>query len=534
MARRALGSKRTKRNRTIQRKPPVFKFLPFSGVLFLILAAGLLFSCSRRTARQPEEKILAKIGDRTLSVNEFIRRAEYTIRPPYCRSDNYIHRKIVLNSLIAEKLLALEAGADNPLTQNEEFQDFLEGRKEQAMRQWLFAHDFYQKVKLDTHRVKQVYKLAGRTYRIAYFSVKTPIAANVVRDKLKTGEPFKQVFRDFGGLKKLPRRQVKWSDPENKAIEQALFSAPLKKNQIVGPLKVGDNFFTTIEVLGWTDEAAVSNSQIQQRWKDVTDRLREREALNSYRQFAARLMHGKRVVFNPKTFQALVKIYRPIYLKSNKEKKQTFNQLFWEKKSPEKVLRNRSGEQIARILNEPLLRLNNATWTVARFLKEARRHPPVFRKRHMSGREFPEQFKLAIVDLIQDKFVAQAAEKKGYDKVNLVKRNVAMWRDNLLALYGRNKFLDSIGKKDAFYKDQSKILQNDLNPYIRKLQRKYADQIEINTDAFEKIHLTRIDMMVLQKNVPFPVVVPGFPILTILNKLDYGRKMTSAAAGSGK
>ncbi|NOY77410.1 MAG: hypothetical protein GXO76_06020 [Calditrichaeota bacterium] len=469
---------------------------------------------------------MAKVGDRTLSVAEFIRRAEYTIRPAYCRKDNYIHRKIVLNSLIAEKLLALEAGKENPLVQNEEFQDFLEGRKEQAMRQWLFAHDFYRKVTLDTTRVKQVYRLAGRTYQIAYFSVKTPSAAKIVREKLNQGEPFEQVFRDFGGLRKLPRRQVAWAEPENEAIEQALFSAPVEKNAVIGPLQVGNNYYTTIKILGWTDEIALSTSQMQQRWKDVSDRLREQEAEKSYLNFVARLMHGKRVEFNPETFRALVKIYQPLYLKSDKEKKRAFNERFWQKKSPEKVQNDRAGREIAPLLNRPLLRLNHETWTVARFLKEERIHPLVFRKKKMTGKEFPEQFKLAIVDLIQDKFVAEAAQKKGYDTVDLVQRNVAMWRDNLLALYQRNRFLESIGKKDAFYKDQMKVLKEDLNPYIRKLQQKYANQIEIDTDAFEKIHLTRIDMMVLQKNVPFPIVVPSFPVVTTLNKLDYGRKMS--------
>ena len=393
------------------------------------------------------------------------------------------------------------------------------------MRQWLFAHDFYQKVKIDTNRIKQVYKLAGRTYQIAYFSVKSPSAAKIVQEKLNQGEPFEQIFRDFGGLQKLPRRQVAWADPENQVIEQALFSAPVKKNDVIGPLDVGDNFYTTIKVLGWTDKVALSPSQMEQRWTDVSDRLRKQEAEKSYLKFVARLMHGKRVEFDPETFRALAKIYQPIYLKSDKEKKQAFNEHFWQKKSPEKILSNRAGAEIAPLLNRPFLRLNGETWTVGRFLKEERRHPLVFRKKKMTGREFPEQLKLAIVDLIQDKFVAEAARKKGYNTVNLVQRNVAMWRDNLLALYQRNRFLESIGKKEAFYKTQMKILKEDLNPYIRELQRKYANQIEINTDEFEKIHLTRIDMMVLQKNVPFPIMVPSFPVVTTLNKLDYGRKM---------
>jgi hypothetical protein len=46
------------------------------------------------------------------------------------------------------------------------------------------------------------------------------------------------------------------------------------------------------------------------------------------------------------------------------------------------------------------------------------------------------------------------------------------------------------------------------------LQRKYSRQIEIDVDAFDAIELTGIDLIALQKNVPFAVVVPAFPQLT--------------------
>ena len=56
----------------------------------------------------PEEQILARIGSSIITTQDFIRRAEYTLRPAYCRQANYVHKKIVLNSLIAEKLTAME------------------------------------------------------------------------------------------------------------------------------------------------------------------------------------------------------------------------------------------------------------------------------------------------------------------------------------------------------------------------------------------------------------------------------------------
>jgi hypothetical protein len=57
------------------------------------------------------------------------------------------------------------------------------------------------------------------------------------------------------------------------------------------------------------------------------------------------------------------------------------------------------------------------------------------------------------------------------------------------------------------------------------LQSKYSKNIKINTGAFEKIELTSTDMVVNQRGLPYPIVVPMFPILTSDDRLDYGSKL---------
>ena len=64
-----------------------------------------------------------------------------------------------------------------------------------------------------------------------------------------------------------------------------------------------------------------------------------------------------------------------------------------------------------------------------------------------------------------------------------------------------------------------------MNPKIDSLQEAYSNDIEINMDAFEKIKLTSTDMMVIQRGVPYPILVPSFPIVTSDNRLDYGKSI---------
>ena len=104
-------------------------------------------------------------------------------------------------------------------------------------------------------------------------------------------------------------------------------------------------------------------------------------------------------------------------------------------------------------------------------------------------------------------------------------KKVALWKDYLLSSYKKNSYLQSINKFDDFSSDYFSVIKENLNPFVDDLQKKYTDLIEINTDLFETIELTRIDMFAVQKNMPFPELVPQFPLITSDNKLDYGKKM---------
>lgn len=491
----------------------------------IAVVIGLLIWHCSKSDEPISETLIARIGDKTISQNEFIRRAEYTIRPDYCRGDDYLQKKIVLNSLVAEKLLALEAGNDNPLLQNEAWLLYLQGRKEQAMRQWLYYKVGYEKVVLDTTEVKKFYEIASRKYKIAYYAIKDDTIAGLVEKALHAqGKTFEEVFHQTGSLEGIPQREVKWNSPEHEVIHAALFSEPLHKGQVLGPLKIEDRDYVVIKILDGTKEVAITDTQIQKRWREVSERLTEQKAAVAFEQYGLQVMQGKKIEFNPETFRQVVNLVGPFYLKSFAEKQATVNQQFWNEPDHEKIL-TQIGNSFDAMLNEPFFRIDGKIWTVRDFEREMKIHPLVFRKRRIDRGDFAEQFKLAVVDMVRDRYLADAAYQKGYDQSEVVQRNVEMWKDNLLFLFQLNNYLKALDKQENFNKDYLQIVKTDLNPYVERLQAQYADQIEINTAAFEKIQLTNIDMLVIQRNMPFPVTVPGFPVITTDHQLDYGRKM---------
>lgn len=501
-------------------KKEILIYLALLGLLSILFS-----SCGRKKDQIPEGKILAKIGDKVVTTDEFIRRAEYTIRPRYCKMDNYIHKKIVFNSILGEKLLAMEADEDNPLRKNEGFQAYIAGRREQAMRQLMYFDEAFDKADVTEDEIREEFKIAGRTYKISYLSLPDSASAFSFKDSLEAKNlTLKEGVEAMGGVGELPTKEVGWTHKEHKLVHQALFKNDVKKDQVIGPLEISeDGYFLYMQVDGWTDSKVITEQSVQQRWEDSKERIQDEKAEVIWVDYVSDLMRGKRMDLVEDTFWKLNEIYFEMYFKTEEEKRDEFNKKFWNKKDTELNLNDIDDEED--IMDYPLLKLDGETWTVRDFKKLVARHPLVFRKRKMSKSEFPQQLKFAIADLIRDKFVTDDAYKKGYDKRLAVEQNAAMWEDAALANYMKNVYLNDIGALRGFKPDDEKKIEQFLNPYVDSLQTKYSDQIEINIEAFEDIKLTRIDMFVTQRDQPYPVVVPSFPLVTTDNRLDYGKKM---------
>jgi len=243
--------------------------LVFSIAVSLLILISV--SCSKKQPAIPDDVIVAKIGDRIITKNDFIQRAEYTIRPPYCKSDIYLHKKIVLNSLIAEKLLAFEAGDTNKLAQNERFKAFINGRKEQTMRQLFFKDKILSKVKLDNEKVKQMYELAGRTYRVAFMAIQDSAATDFVKKSLfDDGMSFEELIHKYADKDSIPEHEISWQSETREVVRDVFFGQKLVKDQIVGPLKVGEDHLF-MKVLGWTDKMAITQNDIKNRNDEIVD-----------------------------------------------------------------------------------------------------------------------------------------------------------------------------------------------------------------------------------------------------------------------
>lgn len=506
---------------------PILKQTRFLFCLLLLLINFV--ACKKASDEKALGEILATVGEKVITVDDFIRRSEYTIRPPYARGNHNIQKKIILNSLLAEKMFALELEGRNEGRTDSSLQRYLQGRQEQAMRQWLFFEEGTRRVNLDTAEIKQVYQLAGRTYDIAFLNFTSAAQVAMFESAREENMAFEKIYEKFGGKGDLPQRKIEFQLPEVPAVHNALYRENPGKGSVIGPLPVGKKQYIAMKVNGWTERPAISDQQIQQRWSDVQEKLSQTQALAHYETFTVGIMKSKRIEFMPDAFRKLVNIIGPVYLASRKSAKGAFLKNTLDAREEINPLIEDAGSDLDLISKAALFQIDGNIWTIGMFREALQRHPLVFRKKKFASGEFAEQFRLAIVDLVRDHYLTREAYARGYDQLPAVKQNVAMWKDAMAALQYKYDYLrQALPPEKSDSLQMIPLIETYLNPQVDRLQEKYQDQIEVNVNAFNAIELTRIDMFATQQNVPFPVIVPSFPQLTTDHKLDYGKKMATA------
>ena len=63
--------------------------------------------------------------------------------------------------------------------------------------------------------------------------------------------------------------------------------------------------------------------------------------------------------------------------------------------------------------------------------------------------------------------------------------------------------------------------------YLESIQQKYSSIIEIDFKLFDSIKLTHIDLYAYKKVLPYPSIVPSFPILTTNHEINYGVELNN-------
>ena len=493
---------------------------PARIIFFTLL---LLYTCSkeandisRSPIEIPEDNIIAKIGDKIITVDEFIKRSEYTVRPAYCRGDNIIHKKIILNSLIGEKLLSLEA---MDISLSPHLMKYLKGRKEQAMRELLSYEKGYKDVQISPATLNRFSSTADRKYKVQFCRLPGSRVADEIHHFMEQGFSYEEIFDAAFGLDSIPERGIDFFSEEDPHIVEKIFSEKLEKDKVLLPFKTNDGSYLWIKIKGWTKTPAITALAQKVIRQDIDEKLNRLEAVRKYNEYTAGLMSGKKMDLIEPAFARFLEVASNYYLGSKNKNK--LIEAIWN--IDEKIVEKLDFDAIESYNKEtPFMYFDEKTWSIGEIQELIDSHPLVFRKKKIKKNEFPEQLKYALADLMRDHYLTAEAYTMGYDKHHSVLLEEYLWEDHLYAVM----------KKEQVLKEKGLSIENDedhlnvMDDYIGMLQEKYSGQIAINFRQFNKINLSHIDMVALKSSAPYSHPVPSFPILTQDHSIDYGKEIS--------
>ena len=371
------------------------------------------------------------------------------------------------------------------------------------------------KVLLDSNIVNQKYRTSLRQYEVEFYVIGNDSTSEAI------GETFKRypgsadsIFKSLEKkIDKKPLKEVKYLDPDDENITEALFSSLLDTGAVVGPIKLLNGEHILMRVKNWKDEILFSGEDQRIRWNKVSEKIHLAKSLKLWDEYILEVMKGKKIDFNEETFFKLAKHAYQYYLAKNQP--------------PDSVeLRLNEIPKLEEAVDpkSPFFTINGNVSTVEDFKQEILSHPLVFRARFTDQKTFNQQFFFAVIDMVRDQFLNKEAYKLSLDSLKYINNTVDIWRDSYLAIDQEKNVLNTALEKGIIRDEDNIGKLKYWESYLTDLQKKYSDSIEINYKEFNEIKLTKIDFIAYKPGAPFPIIVPAFPIFIASENLKYVKK----------
>ncbi len=485
--------------------------------VLLPLIVLLLSACSRDNV--PKD-IVFTVGDHYVTQKEFLDRAHFTIHPNFPQSDRNLEN-IFLNNLIIEKILADKFGEKSELKRSETFQAYIQGRKEQAMREQLFYKKALDTVKLDSFEIESAMALSRREYDLEFFNIYSDSAAkNLQRHIDASPQSALQIFNSMHRDQERPTWTAKWKDPDHINVHEALYSGPLDADSVLGPIKLDTDHWIIIKVVDWRQVVDFGGEEQQLRYQEVIEKLTQNRAARNWNAFTRNVMKGKEIDFERGTFKRVADLLYNLHSAQNQQQNDVLRRMYQIEDSTLTAFDLPDEETF---LRQPFFTLDGETWTVGDFRTALMSHPLVYRKAALDRGRFYQEFRRAVAALVRDTFLNKIAYDMNLDQHSQVCRTAEMWSDALIATFERNRLLKELGKAlpDTGGRARKSKLGKKYEAYLSDLKKEYAQQIRVDQDYFNQFDISKTQLFVTQPNVPYEVVVPGWPMFTSDNSMDY-------------
>jgi parvulin-like peptidyl-prolyl isomerase len=420
-------------------------------------------------AQAQDKQVLAKIGQLTISTEEF--QLRYELTPQMFRENQRISEESKLEflySMIAEKLLALygdEIRLDTSLIVSKSLKYF----EEMFVRDALYKKVIEEKAQFKTDSLMNFYlSNANNVKMIFIFSDDENEIKNIYKI-LGLGVPFDSLYSELP-VSQRDTLTISVGELEEK-IENEIF--PLPDDAFTIPIEMEDGWYI-FKILKRYNPIVVKSEGWENDFKNSKRLAKERAEYSFYKEYMQNLFKNKEVKINAKILRNLsYHIYSILVERFNQTQSSKNHSL--------------TATDIAFIefqlgvdsLILPLAELENETITVRDYLHFLR-----FDNFKVDTLNYQFVFKALsnkTKNFIEYKILSEQGYKLGLQKTTEVKKQVQMWKDNYYMQLVTAMFIDSAAVSD-----------NEIIEYYNKskngyLQNKEVNILELVTDSLETI-----------------------------------------------
>ena len=476
-------------------------------ITLLIVLTFILSSCDKGM----QDNYVARVDDIPITEYEFAMRYNFNPYLAQIHSEKEA-KKIILSTLIAEKLLALESS--NSADISDDIKTRIDQHKKEVMIEQFRRDSIENKIRVNNSELRMEYQKTLREVDIQYVAFSTFDEASITKNEIDNGEAYEKSIKKY--MKKqgwqneaIPEKTVKWNS-ESYDLEEKIFA--LSSGEVSKPININGDYYL-IKVKRIRTNQNPNNTDFSNRLPALKDRILKKKIEEKYRKFFNQHIADRLGSVNWKTLDEIFElITKDVKYNQNSSPTHPFSD---DKALSNEVYQNYETQQ-SQLQNIDVVNFpSGSNWKMKELMKTLKYGPFAFNYKNKIA--FKKSFKQNVLLALEFEAIYQLAKEADYEKNQQVSVDTKIWAAYYRASDYRyqtiNKALSEIYMNDSTqYISNSQLTSRQqfrlefFDDYLCTLAEKY--QIKINQEKYNTIKLDKTDMVVMKTHFANRLIAP--------------------------
>ena len=463
-------------------------------------------------------KVLAQIGDKKITVREFL--TSYEFGPAFPKRIKN-SKKHFLNYIINEKLIALK-GYSEGINDSSQVKEMIGAIKGDLATEEMFKDDILKNIKVKKSEVDKAVSEKGITYKIRWIYSRNENQLSYYESGLIKGIPFDSLFKTqlndsvFADQRSMEIDKFKL---KTKNSEMAAIVDSMKVGEISNPVKGSDGWYIFKLDDVWKNMITTQSELVEDK-TDAEEVIKKEKMDRISDIYVDDLLKSETPVIKGGAF-AVVRSYLGGYeLPREKYKNWKLDERLVEQIKKLNISDNNYGKLTLVTLKDTVLNIDD-------FLYWYRLRSQFIKLNKDDFTKFSASIEGYVWQMVRDNLLMKKAYARGYQSKEKIKQQLQWWEDKIVYAVMRDKIINSINLSSDENKaksipkpDEKKDMEVTKKILHEVLALKQKYKIEINEDLLNKIYVEdsndprTIDIYIVKKGGIFPH--PAYPSIDML------------------